>query len=177
MPQRGISPLVLPGGIVRAAALSRSSLPQSLAERAHQSQSQGQDTGPGPRQGAERSHLPLRSPSVPTTHPVPRGGAAVPDRELQGQGGSGGRGGSSEEGVSDGGGGGDGDVIGSSGGGRGGYGSRGAGGRGRAGTAGGGASFTDLRFSAAQRAKGTFSDGYVTIGRGLMQSLYDAASP
>jgi hypothetical protein len=158
MPQRGISPLVLPGGIVRAAALSRSSLPQSLAERAHQSQSQGQDTGPGPRQGAERSHLPLRSPSVPTTHPVPRGGAAVPDRELQGQGGSGGRGGSSEEGVSDGGGGGDGDVIGSSGG-------------------GGGGSFTDLRFSAAQRAKGTFSDGYVTIGRGLMQSLYDAASP
>lgn len=98
LPQRGISPLVIPGGIFRA-----TKLPLELAH-AH----------------GERSRSPLRMPSVPTTHLSPRGGATPAENTN---------------------------------------------------TAGG---FTDLRLSPAQRRKGTYGDGYCTIGRGLMRNLHDA---
>lgn len=98
LPQRGISPLVIPGGTIRA-----SMLPLELAH-AH----------------GERSRSALRSPSVPTTHPSPRGGATPNEQAIRGGG------------------------------------------------------FTDLRLSPAQRRKGTYGDGYCTIGRGLMRNLHDA---
>lgn len=101
VPQRGISLLVIPGGTLRA-----SMLPEELA-RAH----------------GERSRSALRLPTVPTTHPTPRGGATPDGRAVRG------------------------------------------------------GAITDLRFSPAQRRKGTYGDGYCTIGRGLMRNLHDAQDP
>jgi hypothetical protein len=88
MPQRGLSPLTLPGGTLRASTV------ELELKRTHSSMSE------------------------PTTHPAPRGGATASPAPSGG--------------------------------------------------------FTDLRFSPAQRKKGTYGDGYVTIGRGLMRNLYDA---
>lgn len=107
MPQRGLSPLTVPGGLFRATTLRATSPPP-------------------------------RFPSVPTTHPTPRGGAASPRNASAAA-----RGSSSS-----------GDGFGSDG-------------KVRR------ATFTDLRFSPAQRAKGTYGAGYCTLGRGLMRDLHD----
>ena len=113
LPQRGISPLVVPGGTYRA-----STIPP------HTDAGFGGDARELAYYTTSRSRSPLRSPTVPTTHPRPRGGATPSSGKVRSESGGGGGGG-----------------------------------------------FTDLRYSPAQRKKGTYGDGYCTIGRGLMRNL------
>ena len=128
LPQHGISPLVIPGGTYRASVIFEEG-PQDGAGMMGSSSS---STYLGAERSRSRSRSPPRYPSVPTTHPVPRGGAEPSTKDV---------------------------GVKSPGSRSGGYAS----------------GFTDLRFSPAQRKKGTYGDGYCTIGRGLMRDLFDAA--